>query len=183
VAVGQGVRAIGIPLIDARNGGRILIGDGVVLNSRNKGYFGPLFGPVKLFADQPGSVVRIGRGTRIHGSCIHAYCSIDIGENCLIAGNCTIVDADGHTAFPPEIVDRLKVSSSGRPVVLEDNVWLGMNCIVLKGVRIGNGSVVSAGSVVTRDIPPFSVAAGNPAQIVKSFEGRYLDALNGKASG
>jgi acetyltransferase-like isoleucine patch superfamily enzyme len=56
-----------------------------------------------------------------------------------------------------------------KPIILEDDVWLGARVIVLKGVTIGQGAVIGAGSVVTRDIPPHSVAVGQPARVVKTF--------------
>jgi acetyltransferase-like isoleucine patch superfamily enzyme len=55
------------------------------------------------------------------------------------------------------------------PVVIEDKVWIGFNVIILKGVRVGEGAVVAAGSVVTKDVPPYCVVAGNPAHVVKEL--------------
>jgi acetyltransferase-like isoleucine patch superfamily enzyme len=63
----------------------------------------------------------------------------------------------------------LITKKEGRPVVIEDNVWIGMNCIILKGTRIGKGTIIGAGSVVRESIPPYSIAIGNPARVVKSF--------------
>jgi len=60
--------------------------------------------------------------------------------------------------------------STGAPIVIEDDVFIGMNSLILKGVTIGRGSVVGAGSVVTRDVPPGVVVAGNPAVVVKELE-------------
>ena len=57
------------------------------------------------------------------------------------------------------------------PIVIGDDVWIGMRVMIFKGVSIGNGAVVAAGSVVTKDVPPMSVVAGNPSQVVKSIEG------------
>ena len=145
----------------------ILIGDNVLLNSRNRGYFAALYGRVKLFADGEKAAIIIGSNTRIHGACIHAYNKIEIGKNCLIAGNTTIVDSDGHDLFPSDISERLKTIKEGRPVVIEDNVWIGLNCIILKGVTIGHGSIIGAGSVVRKTIPPYSIVMGNPAIVVK----------------
>jgi acetyltransferase-like isoleucine patch superfamily enzyme len=56
------------------------------------------------------------------------------------------------------------------PVVIEEDVWIGTNCMVLKGVTIGRGAVIAAGAVVTKDVPPFTVAAGNPARVIKRIE-------------
>ena len=56
-----------------------------------------------------------------------------------------------------------------KPITIGDDVWIGCNSIILKGVKIGNGSIVAAGSVVTKSVPPFSLVAGNPAKIVKEL--------------
>ena len=167
VRLGKGVRIIGRPIIDVRRHCRISIGDNVLLNSRNRGYFGPLYGPVKLFADSDGASISIGHNTRIHGSCLHSYNRIDIGKNCLIAANTVIVDSDGHDPFPADLTDRLAVKKEGIPVVIEDNVWIGLNCVILKGVHIGEGAIIGAGSVVRDSVAPRSLVIGNPAQVVK----------------
>ncbi len=159
----------GRPLIDIRRGSNLYIGDGVTLNSKNKGYHINMHSPVKLFADRPDAKIRIGDKTRIHGACIHAYQSIAIGNNCLIAANCQIFDGNGHDLSFPAVEDRINTTGSSKPIVIEDNVWIGANSIVLPGVTIGRGSVISANSVVTKDIPPMVVAGGNPAVIIKDY--------------
>lgn len=159
----------GLPIIDIRKGSKLYIGNGVMLNSRNKGYHINLHSPVKLFADREGAVIRIGDNTRIHGTCIHAYQSVVIGNGCLIAGNCQIIDSNGHEMLFSNVEDRINTVGKSKPVVIEDNVWIGANSIVLPGVRIGRGSVISTNSVVVRDISPMVVAGGNPAIIIKEF--------------
>lgn len=159
----------GRPLIDIRKGSRLIIGDDVVLGSRNKGYHVNLHSPVKLFADRPGALIRIGDRTRIHGTCIHAYTSISIGSNCLIAANCQIIDSNGHELSFPDVDQRINSSSIGKPIIIEDNVWIGVNTIILPGVVIGYGSVISANSVVATDIPPLAIARGNPATVIKEY--------------
>jgi|GEM_PF-480040 len=174
LTLGRSAKIVGWPIIDIRGNARVVIGNNVVLNSRNRGYFGQLLGPVKLFVDNPGATIRIGDNTRIHGACLHAYRSIEVGANCLIAGNTTIVDSDGHEAFPDRLEDRLTTRKQGEPVVIGDNVWIGMNCIILKGTCIGTGAVVGAGSVVRCDIPPHTIAIGNPAVVVKTADRKRL---------
>ena len=63
-----------------------------------------------------------------------------------------------------------KTGTYGRPVVLEDRVWVGINATILPGVRIGYGAIVGANSVVTKDLPPMTVVAGNPARIIKELK-------------
>ena len=108
-----------------------------------------------------------------HAGRITAYAAVDIGDRVQIGPGGIIVDTDGHPVDPA--VRRRQVegltypldSVEKRPIVIEDDVWIGFGVIVLKGVRIGRASVIGAGSVVTRDIPPFCVAAGNPARVVR----------------
>lgn len=159
----------GQPLIDIRKGCRLYIGDGVTLNSRNKGYHINMHSPVKLFADRPGAEIRIGDNTRIHGTCIHSYQSVTIGNNCLIAANCQIFDGSGHDLSFPNVENRIHTGGTSKPVKIEDNVWIGANSIILPGVTIGNGSIISANSVVVKDIPPMVLAGGNPAVILKHY--------------
>lgn len=167
--IGRAIKPFGRPIIDIRGRSSITIGDNVTLNSRNIGYFGAMFSPVKLFTDQDDAAIVIGNNTRIHGSCLHAYRRIEVGANCLIAANTVILDSDGHDLSPERPEERLTGHPEGVPVIIEDNVWIGMNCIILKGVRIGSGSVVGAGSVVRKDVPPRTIVAGNPATVVKTF--------------
>lgn len=89
--------------------------------------------------------------------------SIIIGNDVMCGGNVTIMDTDWH-GIKPE--NRLKPGLSA-PVVIEDNVWLGMNVVVMKGVTIGRDSVIGVGSIVTRSIPAGVIAAGQPAKVVR----------------
>jgi len=161
---------LGNPNIEIKNGAQIHIENGVTINSSNPGYQVNMHSPVKLFADKEGAIIRIGENTRIHGTCIHAYVSISIGRNCLIAANCQIIDCNGHELSFEDVDNRVNTHSGGRPVVIEDSVWIGANTIILPGVRIGRGSVIGAGSVVVSNIPPMVIAGGNPARIIKTAE-------------
>jgi acetyltransferase-like isoleucine patch superfamily enzyme len=164
----------GYPFIEMAKGARIVIGSHVLLNSSNRGYHLNMHSPVKLMADKAEAIISIGEKTRIHGSCLHAREAITIGKNCLIAANTLIVDSSGHDLSFPDVDNRINTAGGSIPVVVEDNVWIGANTIVLPGVRIGNGSIIGAGSVVTKDIPAFSLAAGNPARVIKSYSPREV---------
>jgi acetyltransferase-like isoleucine patch superfamily enzyme len=161
---------IGKPIVDISKDSKLIIGKEVTLNSRNRGYHINMHSPVKLFADRPGALIKIGNNTRIHGTCIHAYNSITIGKNCLIAANCQIIDGNGHELSFSDVDKRIHTQGGSKPVVIEDSVWLGANTIILPGVNIGRGSVISANSVVTKDIPPMALAGGNPAVVLKQYE-------------
>jgi acetyltransferase-like isoleucine patch superfamily enzyme len=158
------------PMVDIHRDAKLVIGDNVTLNSNNHGYHVNMFAPCKLMADKPYAMIEIGDNSRIHGSCIHAHKKITIGKNCLIAANCQIIDGNAHELSFPDVSNRINTRSEGKEVIIEDNVWLGTGVVVLPGVKIGAGSVISANSVVHKDIPAMVVAGGNPVTIIKRFE-------------
>ena len=87
----------------------------------------------------------------------------------MIAANCQIFDGNGHDLSFPDVDNRINTRGTSKPVNIEDSVWIGANSIVLPGVTIGRGSVVSANSVVVKDVPPMVVVGGNPAKIIKTY--------------
>lgn len=114
-----------------------------------------------------GSRFSIGADTGFTGhTTLHAHEAFDItiGRGCLIAAGTALSVSDMHSILSLETGERL---NPGASIVLEDRVWLGDAVRVLKGVRIGTGSVVAAGAIVTHDIPAHSVAAGVPASVVR----------------
>jgi maltose O-acetyltransferase len=114
----------------------------------------------------PGGVLEIGSSTFINYGCsIAANLLVSIGADCSIGTYVNIMDNNFHRLEP----DHRYEMPESQPVILEDNVWLGTRVIVLPGVTIGTGSVVGAGSVVTRDIPPYALAVGCPAKIVRKL--------------
>jgi acetyltransferase-like isoleucine patch superfamily enzyme len=124
---------------------------------------------------------QVGDFTLLNGALIMAEERIEIGSHCLISWNVGIADSDFHPlppaqrlidaqALAPFFKDRpARPKLETAPVLIGDNVWIGMNAVVLKGVTIGENSVVAAGAVVTKSVPPNTVVAGNPAVIVKKF--------------
>lgn len=131
--------------------------------------------------------VKVGDRTFIGRSNIICARGISIGSDVLIAWGCTIVDHDSHSilwedraedvarwreglANSPQEAARLKrwENVPAAPVRIDDKAWIGFNSIVLKGVHIGEGAVVGAGSVVTRDVPAWTVVGGNPARVLKA---------------
>jgi len=123
--------------------------------------------------------IKIGSGVTIlfRFQC-NAAESVMIGDNVLIASNVLITDSD-HIVEPGIPVTR-NPSFVTRPVVVEQDCWIGQNVVIVKGVRVGHHSVIGANSVVTRDIPPYSVAVGNPARVVKEIHrGPHIPAKEG----
>jgi acetyltransferase-like isoleucine patch superfamily enzyme len=94
---------------------------------------------------------------------------ISIGANAFVGGDCRIYDTDFHPVAYRDRVLNDQASVRHAPVVIEEGVFVGASCIILKGVRIGRRSIVGAGSVVARDIPAFQVWAGNPARLIRSL--------------
>jgi maltose O-acetyltransferase len=108
--------------------------------------------------------IRIGDGTYLNRNTeVTALGSVTIGRGCMIGRDVIIMDSDQH-AMPGEEIEIA-------PVVIEDGVWIGARAMVLKGVRIGRGSVIGAGAIVTRSIPPESVAVGQPARVIRQLAG------------
>ena len=91
--------------------------------------------------------------------------SIVIGDACMIAHGAYISDADWHGIY-----DRAEPVGTTKPVIMEDNVWIGDSAIICKGVTIGKNSIIGAGAVVTKDVPANSIYAGNPAKLVKELD-------------
>lgn len=92
---------------------------------------------------------------------------ISIGKNCNLSGWTVLMDSNGHPGDPAlRWAGRAPDPDDVRPIVIGDGVWIGLRCIIFPGVRIGTGSIVSAGSVVRTHVPPYSVVAGNPAKVM-----------------
>ncbi|WP_437925029.1 acyltransferase [Sorangium sp. So ce291] len=159
---GKGVRTGNfIHYIQGR--GDIILGDNVVLDGKINFVF------AARFTDRP--TLRIGDNTGIGHDCrIIVGKSITIGKHCRIAGSVYILDSSGHPSDPEDRKRGLPPADSEvRPVVIEDNVWLGARSMIFPGVTVGEGSVVAAGSIVMADVPPYTVVAGNPARRVASL--------------
>ncbi len=159
-------RLLGYPCV--RNRGTIRLGRNVVLCSRQGGNTIGVQQAVRLTVSRGGRL-SIGDGTGISGSSIYAAREISIGARVRIGSGCLIMDNDAHPLDP---VDR----DAGRPPVtapvrIDDDAFIGARSIVLKGVTIGRAAVVGAGSVVTKDVSPFTIVAGNPARAIGSVPG------------
>ena len=157
VAVGARPYTAGrLPVVDRRGGGVIRIGDRPIFRGAET--------RALLRADD-GGVLTIGDEPLVNsGASIHAARSVTIGRDLKMAALASIADTNAHEVVPGEGVRTA-------PVVIGDDVWLGRAAIVLPGVTIGDGAVVAAGAVVTRDVPARTVVAGNPARPLRSWEG------------
>jgi acetyltransferase-like isoleucine patch superfamily enzyme len=152
-AIGPRVRLWGTPSI--RNQGRLVVGNRVRLYSTVA---------MLELGIAPGGSLEIGDRVMInYGTSIGVYQSVRIGNRCNIGTHVMLIDNSFHHLDP----ERRNEAPPSEPIVLEENVWLAARVIVLPGVTIGRDSVVGAGSVVTRDIPPGVLAAGVPARVLR----------------
>ncbi|MEA5602809.1 acyltransferase [Nostoc sp. UHCC 0252] len=163
IKVGNGVYIFKGVRIDGKghDNNRIYLENGVILE-RNV-----------LIGALNNTSIHIGEDTFIGpGVCIGGPGNIKIGQNCLIAAHTAIYANNHNFADPTEPIKYQGVTCKG--IVIEDDCWLGHGVKVLDGVTIGRGSVIGAGAVVTKDIPPFSVAVGVPARVIKNRDGKGL---------
>ena len=146
----------------AVHGPNIHLGKDVIIAANNKSEtnlttlkIGKKAGSIKI-----GNHVKIMNGVRISSAT-----QIIIKDNCLLASFCYLTDADWH-----DVYNRGQTPGKTAPIILEKNVWIGDSAIICKGVRIGENSIVGAGSVVTKDVPANVIVAGKPAKKVKELE-------------
>lgn len=168
VEMGENVQIQGWPIVSLAEDSRIRIGARCVLCSDSQINALGINHPVVLRTMRPGAEIVIGEDTGMSGGSICAAGSIRIGAGCLIGANVTLADSDFHAIRPANRrYNRNPDEIAVAPIVIEDNVFIGADAFVLKGVTIGKNSVIGAGAVVTRDIPPNAIAAGNPAKVIK----------------
>jgi len=173
---------------NARVPENIEVGEGTVIDSSfcfkhyfAKGHVGLRVGRnvtiwrTSLAAEQNG-VIEIGDYCYLANASLVCSSRITIGSYVMIAGGVTIADSDFHPMSPAgRLADSVALSPIGnrtirptietRPVVIEDDVWIGYNAAILKGVRVGAGATIAPGAVVVRDVPPGATVAGNPARV------------------
>lgn len=119
----------------------------------------------------PRAIIQIGSNTFINtGAIITSRRHIMIGDNCHIANEVIIMDDDFH-----QVHSRAEKSEK-EAIIVEDNVWIATRAMILKGVRIGEGAVVAAGAVVTKNVPPRTVVAGVPAKVIRHLDDEDMGA-------
>ena len=151
---GEGVRTLARPRIVNR--GRMVIGRHTLLRSVNV--------PVELAVGH-GATLEIGEEVSInYGVSIGAMGLIRLGNRVRVGPYAMIIDTEFHGAL------NRKFRPPPRPVIIEDDVWIGAKASVLPGVTIGRGSIVGVGSVVNADVPPFTVVGGVPARPIKKLD-------------
>lgn len=150
--------------LSVNGSGKIQIGHNVRVVNSNQFNRAGINHPTQLVVCDQAQLI-IGDHVGISGAAIFSAESIVIGNHVLIGANASIYDTDFHPIDAES--RRLNKPAKTSPIVIEDDVWIGASATILKGVRIGNGSVIAAGSIVTRDIPPNVLAAGVPARVIR----------------
>lgn len=171
VRLGGGCECCGAIILQRWPGSRIELGRGVgIISSSRRCTSATIHAPTRLRTFAGNAAILIGDGVTMNGTAITARSrTIRIGKGTMIGPNCVITDSDFHAQWPPETRLTTPACERDRDVTIGDDVWLGMRCIVLKGVTIGDGAIVAAGSVVTRDVPPATIVAGTPARVVRQL--------------
>lgn len=154
--VGSGVRVGALTRIYLGSAGRILLDQRVGLG-RN------------VHLQTSGGQIKVGIGTSIQDNC-RLYGDVEIGQGCLLAPNVYISSGahvfDSAPHLPIQVQER-RISAVSQSVKIGDDCWIGINAVIMPGVEIGKGSIIGAGTVVTRDVLPYSIAAGAPARVIR----------------
>ena len=157
----------GKPLIKIYRKGQVSFGDGVMLQSRCDANMAGGSGPVTMQCFENGKIT-FGSFSGCSFATLSSRSSITIGSHVLIGANTKIYDHDFHP-----ISSELRHSKKGRehiatrPVVIEDDAFIGADCIILKGVAVGKGAIIAAGSIVAKNVPANEIWGGNPAKFIK----------------
>lgn len=175
VHFGAGLYSRGIPFLYLAKGGRFTIGSQFRLNN---GRFHNMAGREQncMFAVEPGAHLSIGNNVAISSFAVVCVERIIIGNNVRIGGNTCIYDSDFHSLRHQDrsAIPEVEVNIMTKPVVIEDDCFIGGHCTILKGVRIGARSIVGLGSVVTKNIPPDEIWGGNPARFIRRIDDEFL---------
>lgn len=167
----EGLVLHGVPVVSLVQSSHIMIGHRVVLCSWSSYTDIGVNHPVVLRTLAPNAELIIGDDVGISGSSICAAKRVIIGAKTMVGANVTIADTDFHPLFSEnrrynKELSKIRVTD----VIVGENVFIGANSIILKGVSIGRNSVIGAGSVVTRNIPENVIAAGNPCRVIRSLD-------------
>lgn len=167
----KSVTSNGFPFIGIEPGGLIKFGKGLKLNNTPKS--NPIGRAQRCsFYSATSAKIIVGDNVQVSFAAFYAAESIVLGNNVMIGGGTVIYDTDFHSVAVEqrnnEKLDRKNAKSE--PIVIGNDVWIGGHCIILKGVSIGCGAVIGAGSVVVRNVPAFEVHAGNPARRVGKID-------------
>ena len=143
--------------------GRIELADNILLRSYPDGEAYKTC----LLTWRSSALIKIGSNCMLNGTVIHSRSKVVIGDNCMFGAGTVILDSDFHSASLNPTIRRRQEGAVDVPVIIGNNVWVGRNAIILKGVHIGDNSIIAAGSIVTKSVPSNEVWGGNPARFIK----------------
>ena len=152
------VKFWGHPFIMRFPNSKISIGRDCIFVSNSYSNYRGISHKCIISTGEEGAVIKIGDNCGFSGCSIVANKNVTIGNNVTVGADTIIGDRDDHSDL---------YASEVKPVIIEDDVWIGMHCIILKGVRIGKNTIIGAGSIVTKDIPANCIAAGVPCKVIK----------------
>lgn len=159
----------GLPLIYKTPGSRISIGKGTTIISKSKYNIAGINHRTIIATLTDNAIIEIGRAG-ISGATICAAKGINIGKYVAIGANSKLYDTDFHPIDPIKRQNQKSISEAqSEIIVIEDNVWISSDVTVLKGVTLGVGAVIGASTVVTKNIPKLTIAAGNPVRIIRNI--------------
>ena len=164
---------------------RIVIGDDVTLTNRAETNLAGVVHECRFVTQRPGAEIHIGAHSGLSGVTIMCAKKVSIGKHVGIGANVAIYDNDMHAINPYLRAFDNDANIKAKEIVIDDYAWIGANSIILKGVHVGKGAVVGAGSVVTNDVPDYTIYAGNPARFVKEIvvTQEQKEQLESKSSG
>lgn len=161
IKVGKRTFISGFPWLCRRYGGEIIIGDNVTLHSKRR-YNTLITHQVSISTITPEAVVELHYNCGLSGCKIVCANRVSIGEYTIIGPDTVIYDCKQHDYDKTVGWLRCK-KTTGKPIIIGKRCFIGMRCIILKGVTIGDNCVISAGTIITKDVPPGHLASGNPA--------------------
>ena len=164
IQLGAGCKFFGVTHFKRHPSSEIIIGRNSIFRSSFRSNFMGLNRACGISTVSKIAKIKIGSSCGFSGTSIRAYENITIGEHVGVGPNTVITDHDGHP------ISRQSTEMKSAPVIIDNDVWIGMNCVILKGVHIGKGSTIGANSVVTKSIPEMVIAAGNPARVIRELK-------------
>jgi len=149
----------------------ISIGNNVlIISSSKRSTANSIYAPTRLRTLSPTAKIIIDDNVSLNGTSITARSKkIQIGKGTMIGSNVVIMDSDYHALWPPENRPMNPAFDRDDDVIIGSNVWIGISCIILKGVIVGDNSVIASGSVVTKDVHPNVLAGGVPARTIRKL--------------
>jgi acetyltransferase-like isoleucine patch superfamily enzyme len=168
ISVGKNLTVYGKLLLNVHKKSTLKIGNNVVFRSKTQANYVGIYKPVSIAVEQNATLI-IGDNSGFSGTSLYASRAITIGSFCNFGGNTAIWDTDFHPLDYHQRRNDDTATISSSPIIIGNDVFVGANSIIMKGVQIGDRAIIGAGSVVTKSIPSDEIWAGNPAKFIKKI--------------